>query len=124
MSLYIGLWTVEDVHRFNNATYNNAWYDDDAWDGEVSCVTWDERSLYGPASAMELDGAMTTARVFSLFAALLSLIAYGMILVPCCVSFHDPTKYAKILSLFFVMLGVLTILGLVCLYCCQDCVDI
>lgn len=109
--LNVGIWTMEDrIHHYSNAEDNNSWYEDDDND-EWNCALWSEM---GPAaSTFELDAAMKAARFFSLTAAILSLVAFILILVPFCAAFEDPKVYMRILAGMFITIGLFVMLDLV-----------
>lgn len=118
--LQVGLWTIQDVNpdylQLDSGSSNSVWGDDNMWDEDrYECVGWNERSLLGPASMVELDGSMSAARAFSLLAFLLGMFGMVLICIPCCFSFDEPRKYGKILVTTYTITGLLVLLSLVAL---------
>lgn len=120
-SLNIGLWSIQDINPdYQNVHVTNGsvfWNDqgEDTWEDEdkYECVPWNERSMLGPASTVELDGAMSAARVCGMLAALLGVIGFCLILVLFCFKFADSRNSGRIFLGFYVLIGVLTLLDLV-----------
>lgn len=115
--LQVGLWTIQDVNpdyfQLDSGSGNSLWGDDEWDEDRYECVGWNERSLLGPASMVELDGSMSAARAFSLLAFLLGMFGMVLICIPCCFSFDEPRKYGKILVTTYTITGLLVLLSLV-----------
>lgn len=103
--LHVGLWTVESGYM---ETYNYGEYIYES--STCTGYGWHNSNI-----SDELDGAMRTARAFSLIAGILGIIALIMILVPSCVAFDGASKnrYLLILCSLCVFTGIATLLDLV-----------
>lgn len=104
--LHVGLWTVESFD-----TYGEFLYESSTCNG----YGWRDSNIYG-----ELDGAMRTARAFSLIAGILGVVVFVLILVPSCVAFDDSAnknRYLLILCGLSIFTGIATFLDLVSTRC-------
>lgn len=104
----VGLWTVQ--------SYFVDYSGDDTWGSY--CAGWENANIL---SYYDLDGAMKTARAFSMISAVLGSISFILILVPMCVSFGDHQQYLLILCGMCVFTGFAAILDLVRTECACRC---